>query len=181
MPTATAQQTIGPYWHMIEHPEMADLTRFGAEGARLVLMGRVTDGDGLPVSDAAVEIWQADPPASATFPAWGRAATDPEGIFRLRTLRPGPVPGPAGVRGNTQQAPHVALTLHARGLLRPLCTRLYFQGEALNDTDPILALIDEPARRQTLIARPAEPTDGLPTWRLDIRLQGQGETVFMEI
>ncbi|TCZ53638.1 protocatechuate 3,4-dioxygenase subunit alpha [Roseicella aquatilis] len=173
MPVATASQTIGPYWHLIEHPEMADLTRFGAEGERIEVTGRITDGEGLPVADAAVEIWQASPAADARFPGHGRAATDPDGRFRFVTLKPGPVPGP----GNQTQAPHLSVVLLARGLLTALRTRVYFAGEPLNETDPLLSAIEDSAERATLIARPAGPG----AWTLDIRLQGEGETVFLEV
>jgi protocatechuate 3,4-dioxygenase alpha subunit len=172
MSIATSSQTIGPYWHLIYHPEWADLTRFGADGERIVVSGTVTDGAGAPVTDACVELWQSDPAASAAFPAFGRCATDAAGQFRFVTLKPGPVAG----RGNALQAPHLAVTLLARGILIGLRTRIYFAGEALNETDPLLASIDDPARRATLIARP----DGPGAWRLDIRLQGEGETVFLE-
>ena len=169
---ATASQTIGPYWHLIEHPEMADLTRFGATGDRMVLTGCITDGDGAPMADACVEIWQADPPATGNFPAYGRTRTNTDGVFRFTTLQPGPVPG----RGNTQQAPHIALSILARGLMKALVTRVYFAGEALNETDTVLGLIDDPARRATLIA--ARTTDG---WKINIRMQGDNETVFLEV
>jgi protocatechuate 3,4-dioxygenase alpha subunit len=173
MPAATASQTIGPYWALIEHKEMADLTRFGATGERVVLTGRITDGDGAPVTDAAIELWQSDPPASEHFPGWGRCATDADGRYRFATLRPGPMPGP----GNTLQAPHFALAILARGILATLCTRAYFAGERRNEDDPVLALVEAPARRATLIARDA----GSGTWELDIRLQGGDETVFFAI
>jgi protocatechuate 3,4-dioxygenase alpha subunit len=173
MQAATASQTIGPYWHLIEDPSWSDLTRFGAEGEKIVLTGTVTDGAGMLVTDAAIEIWQSSPTASDSFPAFGRCHTDQTGSFRFVTLKPGPVPG----LGNTQQAPHVAITIMARGLLRGLTTRLYFQDEPLNEADPVLSLIEDPARRRTLIAR----RQAADTWRLDIRLQGEGETVFMEI
>ncbi len=172
MPIATASQTIGPYWHLIEHPEWADLTRFGAVGERMTLTGRITDGAGALVTDACVELWQASPACDATFPGYGRAATDAAGMFRFTTIRPGPLPGP----GNAQQAPHVALNLLARGILGRLVTRVYFAGEPLNDSDPILNLIDDPARRATLIAHATGPG----AWHSEIRLQGAGETVFME-
>ena len=171
MPIATASQTIGPYWHLIEHREFADLTRFGAAGERITLTGRVTDGDGAPVMDGCVELWQASPAASETFPGYGRAATDRDGRFRFATVKPGPLPGP----GNVQQAPHFALNLLARGILGRLVTRAYFDGEPMNETDPILSLIEQPARRATLMARSA----GAGTWHIDIRLQGDGETLFM--
>ncbi len=170
---ATASQTIGPYWHLIEHAEMADLLRFGATGEAITVTGTITDGAGGPVADAAVEIWQTSPPMSDTFPGFGRARTDAEGRFAFRTLKPGPVPG----LGNAQQAPHLAVTIMARGILRGLTTRLYFQDEPLNDTDPVLSLIDDPARRATLIAQ----RSGDGAWTLDIRLQGENETVFMDI
>jgi protocatechuate 3,4-dioxygenase alpha subunit len=173
MPAATAAQTIGPYWHLIEYPELADLTRFGATGDRMFLTGGVFDGDGAPVSDGCIELWQASPVACETFPGYGRCATDAAGEFHFATVKPGPLPG----RGNTLQAPHFAINILARGILTRLYTRAYFAGEKLNETDPLLSLIEDPARRATLIARP----DGKDTWRMDIRLQGGGETVFIEI
>ena len=173
MPIATANQTIGPYWHLLEDKSWADATRFGAEGERIAVTGRLTDGSGAPVADGCVEIWQSDPPASETFPAFARAATDGDGVFRLTTLKPGPVRG----RGNTTQAPHLAVAIFARGLLKHLVTRLYFAGEALNESDPLLSSIEDAARRGTLIARP----DGPGAWRLDISLQGAAETVFLDV
>jgi protocatechuate 3,4-dioxygenase, alpha subunit len=173
MPAATAAQTIGPFWHLIEFPGSADLTRFGAVGERLFLIGRVTDGEGALVPDALIELWQASPEASETFPGYGRCATDTAGEFHFTTVKPGPLPG----RGNTLQAPHFAINILARGIMTRLYTRAYFAGEKLNETDPLLSVIEDPARRATLIARP----DGKDTWRLDIRLQGEGETVFIEI
>jgi protocatechuate 3,4-dioxygenase alpha subunit len=173
MPIATAHQTIGPYWHLLEDPTWADLLRFGAEGERISISGRITDGDGAPVADACVEIWQADPPASDTFPGFGRAATDADGVFRFVTLKPGAVAG----RGNGVQAPHLAIAIFARGLLRHLVTRLYFAGEPQNAIDPLLNAIEDEARRATLIAQP----DGPGGWRLDISLQGRAETVFLDV
>ncbi len=173
MTPTTSFQTIGPYWHLIEESGWDDLTRFGAVGERITLTGRVTDGEGAAVADACVEIWQASPDASESFPAWGRCRTDATGRFAFTTLRPGPVPG----LGNATQAPHIALTLLARGILTRLCTRAYFEDEPLNKTDPLLGMIADPARRQTLIARTYAPG----TWQMDIRLQGALETVFLDI
>jgi len=173
MTATTASQTIGPYWHIIEDKSWADLTRFGADGEKIVLTGTVYDGDGKPCPDACVEIWQSDPPASDTFPGFGRSNTDASGTFRLVTIKPGPVPG----RGNAQQAPHIAICLLSRGLMTGLATRAYFDGEPLNEADPLLQSIEDRAQRATLIAKPA----GQGTWRLDIRLQGEGETVFLEV
>jgi protocatechuate 3,4-dioxygenase alpha subunit len=176
---ATASQTAGPYWHMIDFPEWADLLRpdgpnAGVAGQRITLVGRITDGDGAPAPDALVEIWQAGPDGTygPGFHGFGRCATSDDGEFRFTTLKPGAVPG----LGNATQAPHILVTIFARGLMQHVVTRAYFAGERLNDQDPVLNLVD-PARRGTLIAEPA----GDGAWRLDIRLQGEGETVFLDI
>jgi protocatechuate 3,4-dioxygenase alpha subunit len=180
MPAATASQTIGPYWHLLEDPSWSDLTRFGANETtahpRIALIGNVTDGDGAPVTDACIELWQPSPPACATWDGFGRAATDARGTYRFVTLKPGPLTEGT----NTPQAPHAALTIFARGLLIHLHTRLYFAGEPLNESDPLLAALPH-ARRRTLIARPDGTQDGLPRWRLDLRLQGADETVFLDV
>src|ERR1700754_3188980 len=102
MPIATASQTIGPYWHLIEDPSWSDLKRLGARGEQITLTGLIYDGARKPIVDAAVEIWQTSPEPSDTFPAFGRCRTDLNGSFRFRTLMPGPVTG----IGNAQQAPH---------------------------------------------------------------------------
>src|SRR5262252_3033124 len=111
------------------------------------------------------------------LPGFGRAHTDGRGEFRFTTVKPGPVPG----RGNTQQAPHFAVAVHARGLLKALMTRAYFEGDPLNETDPLLSSIEDSRRRTTLLARP-ETGDH---WRLDLRLQrgphGETETVFLDL
>jgi protocatechuate 3,4-dioxygenase alpha subunit len=173
MAIATASQTIGPYWHLLEDASWADLTRFGATGAVITVEGHVRDGEGAAMTDACVEIWQSSPAASDIFPAFGRAATDGDGKFRFRTLMPEAVPGP----GNSLQAPHIAVTVLARGLLYHLTTRLYFEGAAENENDPILALVEDPARRDTLIARQVSPG----VWHFDLHLQGPQETVFFDI
>ena len=180
MTAATASQTAGPYWHMIDFPEWADLTRAGSGnegvgGERVTLVGRITDGDGTAVTDALVEIWQASPEGSYEdgFHGFGRCASNGDGEFRFETFKPGPVPG----RGNAMQAPHIALTIFARGLMKHLTTRMYFEGEALNETDPVLSMIEDPARRGTLVAKSV----GGGVWRMDVRLQGEGETVFLDV
>jgi protocatechuate 3,4-dioxygenase alpha subunit len=139
----------------------ADLTRFGATGPRLQLTGRVFDGDGAPITDACIELWQATPAASPAFLGWGRCATNVQGAFRFLTLTP------------DAEAPYFAIAIFARGLVKPLWTRVYFADPG----DPWLAAL--PAeRRATLVAQP-EP--GAPdSWRWDIRLQGDGETVFLD-
>jgi protocatechuate 3,4-dioxygenase alpha subunit len=180
---ATASQTAGPYWHLIEFPAWADLLRTDGPnadiaGERITLVGRITDGDGAPCGDAMVELWQADPEGNyqGNFHGYGRAATDKAGEFRFTTLKPGPAPVSLSPGANARQAPHAVLTIFARGLLSHVVTRLYFAGEPLNATDPVLAQVPE-ERRGTLVAQPAGPA----TWRLDIRLQGEGETVFFEV
>jgi protocatechuate 3,4-dioxygenase alpha subunit len=177
MPVATSAQTIGPYWHLIDDPALADLTRFGALGEKIVLTGRITDGADALVTDGCIELWQASPAADDVFPGWGRSATNAHGEFRFTTIKPGPVPG----RGNAMQAPHFAINILARGILTRLYTRAYFEGEPLNDADPLLALVEEPERRATLIAKPEGHADGAAVWRMDIRLQGEGETVFIDL
>lgn len=180
MTPATAHQTAGPYWHLIDFPEWADLLRPGSgheavTGERITLTGRITDGAGAAVGDALVEIWQAGPDGryDGDFQGFGRCATDADGMFRFVTLKPGAVPG----RGNAMQAPHIQIAIFARGLMRHLVTRAYFADEALNAGDPVLGLIEDPHRRATLIATAA----GDGAWRLDIRLQGEGETVFLDV
>lgn len=156
------------------------------DGEVIEIAGCVRDADGAPVPDAMVELWQAnaagryrsedDPRDEAAidphFTGFGRSATSDEGIYRFRTVMPGRVPGP----GNSLQAPHVALSIFARGVLKRLATRLYFADADGNDTDPVLDCV--PAdRRDTLIARRGE--DG--AWWLDIVLGGAGETVFFDL
>jgi protocatechuate 3,4-dioxygenase, alpha subunit len=187
----TPSQTVGPFFHLaLDRPAWADLAADGPQGERIVIAGRMTDGDGLPVADACLEFWQAnaagryahpddsraDKPLDPHFRGFGRVSTDADGGFRLTTIRPGPVPG----RGNALQAPHIAVAIFARGLLKQLFTRIYFAGEALNDTDQALSLIDDPARRKTLIAI-RDDEGGTPSYRFDIVLQGDNETVFFDI
>jgi protocatechuate 3,4-dioxygenase alpha subunit len=159
MRPVTASQTIGPFWHTLAEPALADLTRFGAVGARIELTGRVLDGAGAPVADACIEIWQATPLASPVFPGWGRCATDAHGGFGFVTLAP------------DAAAPYLSVCVLARGLLKPLWTRVYFADTG----DALLASLPA-ARRDTLLAR-AEPAG----WHWGIRLQGDGETVFLEM
>ena len=178
MTHATASQTAGPYWHMIDFPEWADLLRAegpnaGAAGQRITLTGRITDGGGAAVADAMVEIWQADADGryDSDFHGFGRCATDADGAYRFVTVKPGAVPG----RGNSTQAPHIVIAIFARGLMAGVTTRAYFAGDPLLAEDPVLALVPQ-ARRGTLVAR----EEAAGTWRLDIRLQGERETVFLE-
>ncbi len=169
----TTSQTIGPYWHLIEDRSWSDLTRFGATGEVITIEGTISDGAGAPAADACVEIWQTSPTACDEFPGFGRAATNEAGVFSFKTIMPGPVRGP----GNTLQAPHLAVTILARGLMFHLATRLYFDKEPANENDPVLSLIEDKARRNTLMARQTKAG----VWHLDIHLQGDAETVFFEI
>jgi protocatechuate 3,4-dioxygenase alpha subunit len=155
-------------------------------GEVIEIAGRVLDAEGAPVVDAMIEIWQAnaygryhaldddraDVPIDPHFIGFGRAAVDAEGVYRFRTILPGRVPGP----GNSLQAPHIALSVFGRGVIKRLATRLYFDGAAGNDEDPVLACI--PAeRRGTLIAQ----RHGEGHWWLDLRLAGADETVFFDL
>lgn len=184
----TPGQTVGPFFALgLDRPDWADLTRHNPAGERITIEGRVLDGDGAPVPDALIELWQAnaagrydhkeDAQTEKTldpkFHGYGRVATDAQGRFRVTTIKPGPVPG----RGNALQAPHINVAFFARGLLRQLYTRIYFSDEGANATDPLLAGIDAPSIRQTLIARRG---DG-GVYRFDFILQGAGETAFLDI
>lgn len=187
----TPSQTVGPFFHLgLARPEWSDLTRQNPTGQRIVIEGRVIDGDGAPVPDALIELWQAnaagryahpddrqaDKPVDPNFRGYGRAATDNAGAYRFVTIKPGPVPG----RGNSLQAPHLNLAVFARGMLKQLFTRLYFAGEPQNADDPLLSSLDDASGRQTLIAaKGAEDT--VPTYHFDIVLQGERETVFLDL
>jgi protocatechuate 3,4-dioxygenase alpha subunit len=171
---ATASQTVGPYFHLgMGKLCRADLAG-GAPGKRIEIGGRVLDGDGKPVADALLELWQAAPDGQLGgpgFSGFGRVATDDDGAFRFSTVMPGPVAGADG----KPQAPHIVVAVFMRGLLRHLVTRLYFPDEPANATDAVLALV--PAeRRATLIARTTN--DASLEW--NIRLQGPDETVFFD-
>lgn len=195
-------QTAGPYVHIGTNPNWVEISGVWDEdlglvlvgpetkGERIVLEGRVTDGAGSPVRDALIEIWQADAAglfpspvetrgtADPAFSGWGRQPLSAEdGSFRFETIRPGRVPFPDG----RLQAPHITVWIVARGINVGLHTRAYFSDEsAANATDPLLARIPEPARRVTLIAERGDG-GGLPVFRFDIRLQGERETVFLDI
>ena len=184
-PGPTPSQTVGPFFHYAlpydAGPHVAGPDRPGA----FRLSGRVLDGQGTGVGDALVETWQADEhgrfiaepgiyaEVSATgFRGFGRCATDGDGRFELRTVKPGPVPTAGGQR----QAPHIALSVFARGMLNRVVTRVYFADEPdANAADPLLASLDV-ARRQSLVATPTD--DG---YRFDVHLQGDDETVFLDV
>ena len=186
-PIPTPSQTVGPFFHLgMARPEWADLTAANPAGQRIAIEGRVIDGDGAPVPDAVLEVWQAnatgrynhpddrqdDKPRDPNFRGFGRVATDDAGHFRIVTIKPGAVPG----RGNALQAPHINIALFARGLLKHLYTRLYFADEKDNAGDPLLSSIDDEAARRSLLAQPMPGG-----YRFDIVLQGEGETAFLDI
>lgn len=186
----TPSQTVGPFFHLgMDHPEWADLTAGNPAGERIAIEGRVIDGDGAPVPDAVIELWQAnaagrynhpdddqtDKPLDPKFHGFGRVATDAEGRFRVTTIKPGPVPG----RGNALQAPHINVAIFARGLLIHLYTRIYFAGDPANAADPLLSSIEDASIRQTLLAHAEAGNPAL--YRFDIVLQGENETAFLDI
>ena len=198
----TPSQTGGPYVHIGLLPQQANIEVFennfnnqlvqeNTLGERIRLEGQVFDGLGLPLRDVLIEIWQADAngvyPSTAdiqdkvvdpNFLGWGRTGADFEtGFWSFNTVKPGAVPG----RKGTTQAPHIALIIFARGINIGLNTRVYFEDEAeANAQDPVLKGIEWAPRRQTLIAK-REERDGEVVYRFDIRIQGEDETVFLDI
>ena len=186
MAELTPFQTLGPFFDFGLVIADGDVVcQAEAAGRHVEIEGTIRDGAGEPLSDALIEIWQAnaagkyrhpsdhqDSPLDPAFDGFGRVATDGHGRFTFRTIVPGRVPGPNG----TLQAPHLAVGVLARGVLSRLVTRLYFEDEASNADDPILALV--PAeRRHTLIAK----RTGENHYRFEIILQGPGETVFFDV
>jgi protocatechuate 3,4-dioxygenase alpha subunit len=189
----TPSQTVGPYFAIALTPGGYDwsptvgndLVTPDASGERIRIEGRVLDGDGNPVNDAMIEVWQADSagryahPAdgranpNAAFKGFGRTGTDESGAYSFETIKPGAVAGPNGT-----QAPHIVVAVFARGMLRQCYTRLYF-SDAKNDGDPVLRLVPQ-ERRSTLVAQRRDG-GGHPTYRFEIRLQGENETVFFDI
>jgi protocatechuate 3,4-dioxygenase, alpha subunit len=173
--TTTPSQTVGPFFAIeLPYADGPYVVADGADGA-IWLRGRVFDGAGEPIPDAMVESWQADPEGSfeGDFRGFGRSGTDADGAWAILTLKPGAVPAPDG----GAQAPHVDLTIFARGLLQHVVTRLYFDDEQeANAADPVLSALEDDDARATLIA---VREDG--GYRLDIHLQGPNETVFFAV
>ena len=182
----TPSQTVGPYFAILlrgraECRQVSDAT----EGARIVIEGQVFDGRGNVIPDALVETWQADAnghyrhpdsgdsgAGDATFNGYGWAHTRADGGFRFETIKPGRVPAPDG----GEQAPHIVVSVMARGILTRFVTRIYFDDEPANAQDPILARVPED-RRHTLLARRA--ADG--RYLFNLVMQGAGETVFFDV
>jgi protocatechuate 3,4-dioxygenase alpha subunit len=186
----TPSQTVGPFLAIgLPWPDGPDVVPEGTPGA-ITITGRLVDGAGDPVPDGLIETWQADPdgrfdhpddprgaPGSGkAFRGFGRAATGPDGSYRIVTLRPGALPAPDG----GTEAPHLDVSVFARGLLDRVVTRIYFADETeANAADPVLSAITDPDRRATLIATPDPGQTGV--FRFDIRLQGGRETVFFDV
>ena len=184
---ATTSQTVGPFFTIgLTRMNRSELAGPGVSGERVTIEGRVVDGDGVPIPDAVIEIWQAnsfgkyahpedlqDKPIEAGFSGYGRVPTDDAGRFSFTTIKPGAVPGPDG----KMQAPHLAVSVFMRGLLKRLVARIYFPNEARNDADFVLSLV-EPARRGTLIAGAVAGKAGVLEW--NVVMQGEGETVFFD-
>lgn len=179
----TGSQTVGPFFRIGMAPLFCEeMAPAGVAGERVTIHGRVLDGDGKAIPDATMEIWQADAQGKyadsdevkSGFTGFGRVPTNEKGEFRFTTIKPGVMRRP----GCSEQAPHLVVTLFMRGLLRHLRTRIYFAGEAGNESDGILQLV--PAeRRQTLIARRDAASEVAFEW--NIHMQGENETVFFEV
>jgi protocatechuate 3,4-dioxygenase alpha subunit len=200
----TPSQTAGPYVHIGLIPHQAGFDIFennfsnvlvtpATKGERITIEGRIFDGTGAIARDILVEIWQANAagrydhpadrqenkPLDPAFRGWGRTGTDFQtGLYHFETIKPGAV---AGRHGHKPMAPHVSFWLAARGINIGLATRMYFSDEAqANAADPVLTLIEQPARRETLIAR-REERPGEVVYVFDIHLQGERETVFFDV
>jgi protocatechuate 3,4-dioxygenase alpha subunit len=185
MPELTPSQTVGPFFAMrLPWPDGPFVVPEGTPGA-ITIMGRLYDGAGDIVPDGLIETWQAGPDGYFAHPddprgpapagscrGFGRCATAADGSYRIVTVKPGPLPAPGG----DVEAPHLNVSVFARGLLDRVVTRMYFPDEqAANAADPVLAAAGD--RRDTLIAIPGREGE----LRFDIRLQGADETVFFDV
>ena len=199
----TPSQTAGPYVHIGLIPNQAgfdifennfsgDIAGPDVAGERIVIEGRILDASGHVTKDVLVETWQAnaagrynhpadrqDKPLDRAFRGWARTGTDFEtGIYRITTIKPGAV---AGRRGRKTMAPHISFWIASRGINIGLSTRMYFGDEATaNAGDPVLGIIEQPERRQTMIAARSE-REGKTIYTFDIHLGGAHETVFFDV
>ncbi|MBV9612839.1 MAG: protocatechuate 3,4-dioxygenase subunit alpha, partial [Acidobacteriaceae bacterium] len=169
----TTSQTVGPFFHLgLSLLDISDIAGPEIPGQRMAIEGRVLDGDRVPVSDAILEFWQAnchgkyadeagrqDTHLNQNFKGYGRVPTNSDGLFRLKTIKPGRVPGPNG----SLQAPHIEVSVFMRGLLKQLITRIYFPDDPANTEDPILKLV-APERRSTLIGRWENAAQNVLRW-----------------
>lgn len=187
----TASQTVGPFFApalLREDAHRNVLSGPQTSGERIRIEGHIFDGDGVPVPDALIEIWQANAagryhhptdqgPAllDPSFLGYGRTGTEEDGSYWFETIKPGPVPFDTA----QSQAPHICICLFARGLLNHIVTRLYFEDEPSNATDPVLHFVPV-ERRATLLARRTS-ADTMIVYRFDIVLQGEHETAFFNL
>jgi len=187
----TSSQTVGPFFGptlLREDAIRNVLTQPETSGERIRIEGRVLDGDGMPVPDAMVEIWQANAHGrynhsadrgptqlDQSFLGFGRSGTEEDGSYWFETIKPGRV----RFYHEQFQAPHICVTIFSRGLLNHLVTRLYFEDEQTNAEDPILQCVPD-ERRSTLLAR-RENREGMIVYRFDIIMQGAGETAFFNL
>src|SRR5690349_1381342 len=164
----TPSQTVGPFFHACTLRDDARRDTIADDnGVQIRVEGRVLDGDGAGVPDAVIEVWQAA--------GFARIGTDDQGRYGFSTTRPSPVPFDL----TTAQAPHLSVAVFARGLLNHLFTRIYFEDEPATAADPVLTHVPD-ARRATLVATLAPGRGLTPTYRFDIVLQGEAETVFFD-
>jgi protocatechuate 3,4-dioxygenase, alpha subunit len=192
----TPSQTVGPFFaygltsngkYDWNDAFTNNLVTSDTSGERIRVQGRVLDGDGQPLPDAMLEIWQADVQGrfadpqdkralpNSAFRGFGRCGTDANGGYAFDTIKPGSVPDPDG----KPQAPHILLAIFARGMLLQLYTRIYLDGESANAADPVLALV--PADRRVTLIAARQPGSGNAVYHLDIHLQGDNETVFFDV
>jgi protocatechuate 3,4-dioxygenase alpha subunit len=192
----TPSQTVGPFFaygltsngqYDWNDAFTNNLVTPDTTGERIRVEGRVYDGDGQPVPDCMLEIWQADASghfadpkdqralSNSKFRGFGRCGTDPNGAYAFDTIKPGSVLDPDG----KPQAPHLLMAVFARGMLLHNYTRVYFDSEAANATDPVMALVPSD-RRSTLVAK-RQPDNGNAVYHFDVYLQGDRETVFFDV
>ena len=192
MTALTASQTVGPFFSpalLRPDAERHVLVQPDTTGQRIRIEGRVLDADRQPIDDALVEIWQANAhgrynhpldqrplPSEPSFIGFGRSGTEDAGRFWFETVKPGRVPDDQG----RLQAPHIVVTVFARGLLNHAVTRLYFADDPSTEQDPILQRVP-PERRSTLLAQPTGIEGAVKGYQFDIRLQGAGETAFFNV
>ncbi len=169
----TPSQTIGPFFHEALRWEDGGNVSFAEPGARIVLTGRVTDGAGAPVADAMMETWQLSPAGGTPRPAAGDAR--PHGFARVQTASDGGYRIETSLPGG--ELPCLEVAFFARGLLKALRTRVYFAPEERVAGDPALRALAGSPRAKTLVAR----SSGAHEYRWDVRLQGEGETVFFAV
>jgi protocatechuate 3,4-dioxygenase, alpha subunit len=189
MPTESGSATVGPFFHsVLPWKGGGEMAKPETKGERVTILGRVLDAEGKPISDAMIEFWQANAAGKynhpddkepgdvdPSFQGFGRVSADADGRFTVHTIKPGRVRG----LGNSWQAPHINISIFARGVLKRLVTRLYFEGDPANESDPVLALIDDRKRRATVMARKDPKHPG--GWHFELNLGGPKETAFFAV